>query len=272
MKKVIQRHSILIYFLTTLIISWGGLLIIIRMTGMPAVPSQSDEYFAFALILLLAGPLLTGIILTAFLYGKAGFKSWLLVKVKIRYYILALLGTPAIVLTVLLILTLINKEFMPAIFITDNPISLILLGLSVGILGGVFEELGWTGFLILRLRKVFGIWKTGIILGVFWGIWHLPITLWSSGNEFGNISWELFIAPCVFYVLVLPLYRMLMVCFFEYTQSVLINIIMHASLIFSTLFVFQPQVDWQKFIIFYVLFAISLILLLAGIAKRAKYC
>ena len=36
------------------------------------------------------------------------------------------------------------------------------------------EEIGWSGFLVPRLRKIFSVPTTSIIVGLFWSIWHYP--------------------------------------------------------------------------------------------------
>ncbi len=45
-------------------------------------------------------------------------------------------------------------------------------GLIRGPLG---EELGWRGYLQLELSKRFSLLKASLIVGVIWGVWHLPL-------------------------------------------------------------------------------------------------
>ena len=40
-----------------------------------------------------------------------------------------------------------------------------------GLMVGIFEELGWTGFAIPRLRLRYNVFTTGIIVGLVWGAW-----------------------------------------------------------------------------------------------------
>ena len=47
-------------------------------------------------------------------------------------------------------------------------------GLVVGLVISFFEEVGWTGFATDELRKRHGPLATGLILGLPWGVMHLP--------------------------------------------------------------------------------------------------
>ena len=50
---------------------------------------------------------------------------------------------------------------------TNNKISLALVGFIIGLSAGIFEEIGWTGFAIPELRQKYGVFTTGLILGVY---------------------------------------------------------------------------------------------------------
>ena len=41
--------------------------------------------------------------------------------------------------------------------------------------GGGHEELGWRGILQPLLDKKYTYWKSNLIVGLIWGIWHLPL-------------------------------------------------------------------------------------------------
>lgn len=64
------------------------------------------------------------------------------------------------------------------------PIHPVFINLITGLIAGttinaVFafgEELGWRGFLQNQLRYM-GFWKSSLVIGSIWGIWHAPIIL-----------------------------------------------------------------------------------------------
>jgi uncharacterized protein len=67
------------------------------------------------------------------------------------------------------------------------------MGIAVGLGAGFFEELGWTGFAIPRMRLRYGILSTGLIVGVLWGAWHFLMNFWASGVTSGELSLAIFV-------------------------------------------------------------------------------
>ena len=92
-----------------------------------------------------------------------------------RWYAVALLTAPLVTILTLLALSLTSPAFVPAIITAEDKASLLLSGIAVGLIVPVFEELGWTGFATPRLRLRHGVLGTGLIMGLLWGAWHLPL-------------------------------------------------------------------------------------------------
>jgi membrane protease YdiL (CAAX protease family) len=130
-----------------------------------------------------------------------------------------------------------SPEFLPGILNTDDKASLLLMGLGYGLLGGGFlEELGWTGFAVPRLRLRHGVLGTGLIVGLLWGAYHFSVIFWASRPS-GALALGLILPLQLFAWL--PAYRVLMVWVYDWTESLLVAMLMHASLTAGML-ILQP--------------------------------
>jgi membrane protease YdiL (CAAX protease family) len=64
--------------------------------------------------------------------------------------------------------------------------SILLIFLDNLIRGPLGEELGWRGYLQIELNQRFSLLKSSLIVGMIWGVWHLP--LWFvSGFQGANL-------------------------------------------------------------------------------------
>jgi uncharacterized protein len=235
-KAFIKKHPLLSYFALAFAISWGAVLFVAGGPGGISANSEASEMqVTFLYPVLIVGPSVAGILLTALLYGRAGlseFRSRLLKwRVGARWYVVALLTAPLSVTAAVLALSLSSSEFVPSILTTSHKTSLLLMGIFAGLMVGIFEELGWTGFAIPRMKLRYGILGTGLIVGVLWGAWHFPPFFWGSGAASGTLPLALFLPVLLFTWL--PAYRVLMVWVYDRTESLLVAMLMHVSLVAS---------------------------------------
>lgn len=56
-----------------------------------------------------------------------------------------------------------------------------IAGTTINAILAFGEEMGWRGFLFKELKPI-GFWKSGILIGTIWGIWHSPLIL--MGHNF----------------------------------------------------------------------------------------
>ena len=248
----IRRHPAVCYFALAFAISWGGVLAAIGGGSIPAPPEVAQQRFVFVYLAMLLGPPIAGIAMTAMVGGSAGLTeyrrrlfAW---RVDRRWYALAILGAPLAVLATDLLLTFWSADFLPAVFLSQrdagpvqaaSPIAFVFTSLAVGFGAGFFEELGWTGFATPTLRARYGIVHTAVLLGVMWGAWHFLAVYWGSASAFGTVPASVFMLVGMFSFL--PPYRLLMVRVHERTGSLLIGILMHASLT-SSMLILGPHV------------------------------
>jgi uncharacterized protein len=270
----VKRHPVLTYYALTFAISWGGVLMLGAPYGMPTSNAQFQKVWPIVFIPYFLGPSLASLLLTGVIDGRAGFRAlWSRLRrwrVGARWFAVALLTAPLLVMLILGLLSLVSSEYLPAIVTANDKISVLLMGTMVGLIeGGLLEELGWTGFAVPRLRLQHSIVATGLIVGTLHAVWHFLPTFWASGDRLGAFSLLLFLPPCVFYAGVLPAYRILMVWVYDRTQSLLVSLLMHASLTASTLFILSPAATGVPLIIYYlILTAVMWVIVAAAVSRR----
>jgi membrane protease YdiL (CAAX protease family) len=170
---------------------------------------------------MLLGPVASGILMTRLLDGPAGirklFSSIVRMRVGIGWYSVLLLP-PAAVLAVLLTLkTFVSPAFAPNHF---------FLGVVFGIPAGFLEEIGWTGFAFPRMQARLGTLQAGVLLGLMWSAWHLPVI-----DFLGAASPHRTYLPLFFlsFATAMTAMRVLIGWIYQNTQSVLLAQFMHIS-------------------------------------------
>lgn len=275
MLDFIKKHPAPIYFILTFAISWGCVFLVSGgMDGFPADAKQVEQLLPLVVLSLTIGPVLAGLVLTALVDGRAGlgqfFSQMFKWRVGLRWYAFALLLTPFLAAVSLLTLTLTSPVFTPGIITSGDKAGLLLSAVMAGLVGGLFEEPGWTWFATPRLRKRYSIFTTGLIVGLLWGAWHFIVALWGSGTPSGEFSPLLFLPQIVFYVAVLPAYRILMVWVYDHTGSLLVAMLMHMSLTGGVLFVFMPVgIPGIPLLIWYIALAVAL-WIVVGVIFQSK--
>jgi len=268
----IKRHPVLSYFVLVLVISWGGMLLVAGPSIFEGTSWQTDPRFPFAVLMMLTGPPVAAIVLSVLISGRAGLRELLsrLLKGRVgaRWYAVALLTAPLLQAMVLLALSRISPLFLPAIATTGDKATMLFSGIAVGLVGGFMEELGWTGFAIPRMRLRYNVLTTGLVVGIVWGTWHLLQMLWVGSTSSEAIPLALFLPQYFFSAIAqLTAYRVLMVWVYDRIGSLFLAVLMHASYIFSTLFVLAPPTTGVPFLTYSWVFAAALWVIVAVVAR-----
>ncbi len=99
----------------------------------------------------------------------------------------------------------------------------LFAGLTANAVAAFGEELGWRGFLMSNLAPL-GFWKSSLLIGVIWGLWHTPLILHGYNYpQHPKIGVFMMIAFCMFYT---PL-----ICYLRLkSKSVIAAAIMHGTI------------------------------------------
>jgi len=262
----VQRHPAPVFFALAFAFTWGAMAAVIGPGGFPISAAQFEAVGPMVYVAMLVGPSAAGLVMTGLVHGRPGFRAlgsrltkW---RVGARWYAAALLGTPLLAIGLLLALSLLSDEFIPAIFTANDSVSLMLTGLAIGLVVALFEELGWSGFVVPGLLRRYGVLQTGLLVGFLWGAWHF-LPFWESGSFSGAFPLALLLGRLFSW---LPPFRVLMVWVYDRTGSLLVVILMHASLVATLNSIVPLELSGSALLTWILAWAVVLWLLVGGYA------
>ena len=217
----VGRHSLAGFFAIAFWLSWGPILMIMPSRRFDLSPFQAVEGGVIFLALLL-GPSVAGLICTERMKGRSGLhhlgvrlRHW---RVAVGWYLVAIFTVPASLLLVLTGLGLLADPVFAPRF--QWPL------FALGLLAGLFQKIGWTGFATPGLSATKPKLVAGLTLGLIWAIWHLLVDFRYTAGAMASV---LPLEFAITYLATLTPYRMRMTWAYSHTQSLLLAIIMHAS-------------------------------------------
>lgn len=173
------------------------------------------------------GPSAAAVVLVLKSHGGAGVRRWvrLLCRWRLRWgwYAGPLLIPPLILASGVLAHKALGgqagpSENDPSLWWTI-PVIFVVVLLVGGPLG---EEFGWRGYALPRLQRVMGPVTASLLLGVVWGLWHLPRMLDPTAVQ-SLVPWWIFLGQ----VIVSSVFHAWL---FNSTASVVPNLLLHASI------------------------------------------
>jgi membrane protease YdiL (CAAX protease family) len=176
MKK--ETRNLILFFLATFIWTW--------VFYAPIVISRNSPYQMPWMILLIlggAGPSIVGVLMAMFTYqkrqrGEYWRRCFSPKRIKLFWWAVILLVFPLIYCITLLVDRAMGAV-LPGILqlkgLIANPLT-IPLAAFIGFMSGPWsEEFGWRGYALEPLLKRTGNIRGSILMGVIWGVWHLPL-------------------------------------------------------------------------------------------------
>jgi uncharacterized protein len=172
----VKKHPLVTYFACVFALTWGIGAAVLFAPSLVRVfisgPALTNPLFYLAVY----APTITSLILTTIEDGTSGLKRlfarlipW---RVSVLWYVVILIGFPAVGMLAGLASLPFGAWHMRMPDWGQFYYSLIpALTIDPGPLG---EELGWRGFVLPRMLKRWPPFSASVILGMIWGIWHLP--------------------------------------------------------------------------------------------------
>ncbi|QWH15509.1 CPBP family intramembrane metalloprotease (plasmid) [Bacillus mycoides] len=142
-------------------------------------------------------------------------------KNKLKFsVILTVIMIQAFIFLMILFLVSNNSE-VDSIFTISSWGMLIYFFFKNFLAGPLGEEIGWRGFAQIELQKKHSPLKTSIIIGFWWGMWHLPIWFTTGFVGIDLIKYILFFMISIISI------KIVMTAFYNLNQNLIIPIIIH---------------------------------------------
>jgi len=214
--------------------AWIALLpLLLDRHGVGFIPITLPDVVFFPLASIL-GTTLASFVMTALTGGKAAVRQllrrYILWRVGIQWYLVAIFGYVLLLFVSesLLLGTVSLHAFAQrwSLIFTSYLPNVLLIVLVVQL----FEEGGWSGFLLPRLQQKCGPLPGSIILAVLWSLWHLPTFFIKSGLGAGYVPTSQVLPNLGLLVIYAIPLRILWTWIFNNTKgSILIAVLLHAA-------------------------------------------
>jgi membrane protease YdiL (CAAX protease family) len=259
-ESVLVQHPIASYFALTFTISWLAALAVAaphlirheplpKMTGILMFPAM------------LLGPSISGIFLTWIVDGRSGlrnlFSRMFLGRFPGRWYAM-LLVPPVLILSVLLLL----QSFISPVYAPNR----FLIGILFGLPAGFLEEIGWMGYAFPKMGSPNNRLAPGIVLGLLWALWHLPVVNFLGAATPHGASWLHFFEA---FAVAMTAMRVLISWMYTNTRSVMLAQLMHVSSTGSLVIFSPPRVTALQEALWYLLYGTLLWLAVALVVRTS---
>ncbi len=157
------------------------------LSGIVTMPTSTSEvdlgsYWPLGILSLLSpyGPTIGAFVVTAMTEGKPGVRTlWRRFwnrSLSIKWLFVILLFFPTLYLVTNLVARTLDGQAYPFLTWPNQPWMFIPSFIANGLIhGGLSEEFGWRGYVLPRFQAKWNALVSTFILGVIWGVWHLPL-------------------------------------------------------------------------------------------------
>lgn len=195
-----SSHNVRAFFLLTFIYSWViWLPLVLSEMGILKTSDKIAVIEIMVFYLGAFGPLFAAVTIIAYKDGWPKVKRYLCqaldFRIKARYFLMAIVIPLIVTAGTHYIVNLTGIDKLPHTFFPENlPVPMAVMAIpyfiAMLLIGGGQEEFGWRGYAQEPLQNRFGVLGGSILLGVVWGLWHLP--MWFMGDQHAYYSFFAF--------------------------------------------------------------------------------
>ena len=213
--KLLRKYFILTYVIFWLLLALTGYMISLEVPSL--IQTIMKNVCAWT-------PTFVILIMFKKLYPNITFKEYMKLhfvkKINPRDFLVSFLLQAFIVVAALLSFFIINDKPLNTMTLisVSTIIPLVIINLTAGVLG---EELGWRGYTLNILQNKYIPLTASLIVGVIWGLWHLPLMILS-----GYSGLELVYYIIAFMVAVIS-FSIIITFFYNKSKNILIAMWMH---------------------------------------------
>jgi membrane protease YdiL (CAAX protease family) len=253
----LRRAPLLAFF----VLAYAASAVALAVIGWPRLDGTGGQPVAalvmFPVIVIAVG--LAGLGMTTVTEGRQGLQR---LRVRMTHW---RLGRWWLVLLVppvgmLLVLTALQRFVSPS-----YAPHFLVFGIAAGILAGLFEEMGWTGFAFPRMSARLGALVGALVLGLLWALWHFPVVDSLGAASPHGSAWPLFFGA---FAAVLVATRVLIAWLYANTGSVLGAQLLHAASTGSLVVLSPSAVSPEQEALWYLAYAVLLWIVVAVIVAR----
>lgn len=171
-----KKHPVIWFYILAFSLSWLGM--ISAVLGSRNIAPFDSPYFQLFSIFYAIGPAIAAVIVSQVADGKTGVKEldqglmrW---RVGLVWYLVAVLGPVVLFIAAQVITKLLSLTV--TIAAPQGDLSFFaIFGFAINFFANTCEEIGWRGFALPRLQKRHNALIATLIVGILWGLWHLPL-------------------------------------------------------------------------------------------------
>ena len=205
MKAIVARHPVLFVIAAALLFQFGIVAIVAFLLddGM-RIHDHETAHMVFRFRVF--GPLIASVGVTALIEGRAGlrhlFASFFHWKVPAVWYAFAFTWKFLFTAVGITVLFLVGAEAWPGLLVPNffggqgSAFHGLLMNLPFIVSIAIVEETTWIKCCVTRLQRRHSALFSALVVGIFWGLWYLPMLLLGEGVPDGY-PWPFFLLSMV---------------------------------------------------------------------------